>query len=87
MPFAQGHQQQRLGVNWGEILKAGGIPEPPGREELILRMKWEVSSMTGSTITGCNITRTTRCGYSIQGTVSHVMTRCTEVMNLIVRNT
>jgi hypothetical protein len=29
-------------VNWTAILKAAGIPEPPGREELVLRMKWDV---------------------------------------------
>lgn len=29
-------------MNWTEILKAAGIPEPPGREELVLKMMWDV---------------------------------------------
>ena len=29
------------GVNWTEILARGGVPEPPGREELLARIREE----------------------------------------------
>jgi hypothetical protein len=28
-------------VNWTEILARGGVPEPPGREELLARIREE----------------------------------------------
>ena len=28
-------------MNWTEILKAAGVPEPPGREELLARIRAE----------------------------------------------
>ena len=29
-------------MDWAEILRNAGIPEPPGREAIVLRMKWDV---------------------------------------------
>lgn len=39
-----GRRKRKYGMDWGRILRDAGIPEPPGRVELVERLEKERES-------------------------------------------